>query len=68
MLPKLETPKVEPVEKRKFNFREEYKSNPEFKASVDESKARRAERQNIVKLTASLAMTEKSSNGAGKLY
>mgnify|MGYP001613849173 FL=1 len=68
MLPKLEIPKVEPVEKRKFNFREEYDSNPAFKASVDESKARRTERQNTVKLTASLAMTEKSSNGAGKLY
>ncbi len=69
MLPKLEPPKTEPVaEKRKFNFKQEYDTNADFKATVDEGKARRAERQNTVKLAASLAMTEKASNGAGKLY
>lgn len=66
MLPKLETPKVEPVEKRKFNFRDEYATNAKFKATVDEAKARRKERQNTQQLTAALALSEGTGNG--KIY
>jgi hypothetical protein len=67
MLPKLEPPKVEPVEKRKFNFREEYDTNPTFKASVDEGRARAAAKTNTRNLTAALLSTEKGSK-ADKLY
>ena len=66
MLP-LIPPVTEPVKKRAFNFKQEYDTNPEFKASVDESKARRQERQNTKQLTSALAAAEQSSK-APKLY
>ncbi len=67
-MPELEPPKVEPVEKRKFNFKQEYDTNPTFNAGVDESRARRKERQNTQQLVTTLAMTERANNGKGKLY
>jgi len=66
-MPELEPPKLEAVEKRKFSFKAEYESNPTFKAGVDESRARRKERQNTQQLVTTLAMTEKGNTG-GKLY
>lgn len=65
MLPELEVPATEPVEKRKFNFRDEYNTNAAFKATVDEGRARRKERQNTQQLTAAMAIADK---GDGKLY
>ena len=65
MIPPIEAPKTEAVEKRKFNFKDEYRSNPTFKAGVDESRARRKERQNTQQLQTALAMTKP---GTDKLY
>lgn len=55
-------------EKPKFKFREEYETNPKFKAQVDESRLRRQRQQTTSELKDALATSIGLVGAKPKLY